>query len=116
MALIKCRECDKEISDTSSECVHCGCPLSNVIFYTSGTWAGLATKFIISDSSGKVLAKLKAGKQYETLIDEDTKFYVRCNTTLSRKNVEVVAFLGKINKFMVDITAMGGGIKISKID
>ena len=27
MALIKCRECGKEISDTADICIHCGCPL-----------------------------------------------------------------------------------------
>lgn len=29
MALIKCRECGKEISDTADRCIHCGCPLRN---------------------------------------------------------------------------------------
>lgn len=28
MALIKCKECGKEISDSSSECIHCGAPVS----------------------------------------------------------------------------------------
>ena len=28
MALIKCPECGKEISDMASTCIHCGCPLS----------------------------------------------------------------------------------------
>ena len=27
MALIKCEECGKEISDTAAECIHCGCPI-----------------------------------------------------------------------------------------
>ena len=27
MALIKCMECGKEISDRAEECVHCGCPI-----------------------------------------------------------------------------------------
>ena len=27
MALIKCRECGKEISDSSKKCIHCGCPV-----------------------------------------------------------------------------------------
>lgn len=27
MALIKCKECGKEISDTTTSCIHCGCPL-----------------------------------------------------------------------------------------
>ena len=26
MALIKCPECNKEISDKADACVHCGCP------------------------------------------------------------------------------------------
>lgn len=28
MALIKCPECGKEISERSGKCVHCGCPIS----------------------------------------------------------------------------------------
>ena len=28
MALIKCSECGKEISDKSKKCIHCGCPLN----------------------------------------------------------------------------------------
>ena len=27
MALIKCRECSKQISDKANACPHCGCPL-----------------------------------------------------------------------------------------
>ena len=30
MALIKCPECGKEISDKSSACIHCGYPLANI--------------------------------------------------------------------------------------
>ena len=30
MALIKCSECGKEISDKASACIHCGCPLDKV--------------------------------------------------------------------------------------
>lgn len=29
MALIKCEECGKEISDTTEVCIHCGCPVNN---------------------------------------------------------------------------------------
>ena len=31
MALINCPECGKEISDKSTACVHCGCPISTVV-------------------------------------------------------------------------------------
>ena len=30
MALIKCPECGKEISDKAMVCIHCGCPIMNV--------------------------------------------------------------------------------------
>lgn len=29
MALIKCPECDKDISDRATSCIHCGCPIKN---------------------------------------------------------------------------------------
>ena len=29
MALIKCNECGKEISDKAINCIHCGCPMNN---------------------------------------------------------------------------------------
>jgi len=28
MALIKCSECGREISDKAAACIHCGCPIS----------------------------------------------------------------------------------------
>ena len=31
MALIKCPECGKEVSDKASACIHCGFPLCEVI-------------------------------------------------------------------------------------
>ena len=34
MAMIKCPECGKEISDKAKSCINCGCPLSEVV--TSG--------------------------------------------------------------------------------
>lgn len=30
MALIKCPECEKEISDKSNQCIHCGYPIQNI--------------------------------------------------------------------------------------
>lgn len=30
MALIKCPECGKEISDRAQACIHCGCPINKI--------------------------------------------------------------------------------------
>ena len=34
MALIKCPDCGREVSDKSKQCIHCGCPIEqeNKIF------------------------------------------------------------------------------------
>ena len=31
MALIKCPECGKEISDKATCCIHCGCPMDYIV-------------------------------------------------------------------------------------
>lgn len=31
MALIYCTECGKQISDKAKACVHCGCPIENIV-------------------------------------------------------------------------------------
>lgn len=32
MALIKCNECGKEISDKTTQCIHCGCPIEKELY------------------------------------------------------------------------------------
>ena len=39
MALIKCEECGKEISDRADACPHCGCPISHVKPVTRNNFA-----------------------------------------------------------------------------
>ena len=36
MALIKCPECGKKISDKSTACIHCGCPIENAVVENIG--------------------------------------------------------------------------------
>lgn len=56
MALIKCPECQKEISDKSDSCIHCGNPLKakilqgKAIFQTSDDSIGLMGKYTIKDT------------------------------------------------------------------
>ena len=48
MALIKCSECGREISDKAAACIHCGCPVSESKTTTFGGF-----KVINSGSNGK---------------------------------------------------------------
>lgn len=47
MAMIKCRECGKDISDTAKVCVNCGAPLKNGEFHKELNAAKRVAIFII---------------------------------------------------------------------
>lgn len=82
MALIKCPECSKEISDKASACPNCGCPLSEMV--KGGTvrvkmpnnivegLVGLfsSRKALVKDSNGVVLWEGKHGENASFNIDE----------------------------------------------
>lgn len=44
MALIKCPDCGREVSDKSNYCIHCGCPLEavNTTFHYKGRYYDLS--------------------------------------------------------------------------
>jgi hypothetical protein len=88
MALIKCPECSKEISDKASACPNCGCPLSEMV--KGGTvrikmpndivqgWIGLfsARDAFVKDSNGNVLWKGNHGENASFTIDEPTSITI----------------------------------------
>ncbi len=87
MALIKCPECGKEISDKAAACPNCGCPVAEMT--TSGTvrikmpnnivegWVGLFSSRDASVSAnGKILWKGHHGENAEFTIDEPTKIII----------------------------------------
>lgn len=65
MAIIKCPECGKEVSNKAKNCVHCGCPISNeatVIIYglkQSGLLGGTMKVYIDGAFSGNVDRQFK---------------------------------------------------------
>lgn len=116
MALIRCSDCGREISDTTDYCIHCGCPLGKAIFNTTDTFIGLAGRYVISDASGAVIAKLKSGSSCELKVYADTRFYVYCNTAFSRKKVEMIAYANKINKFEIGVTSFSMKTYVDKLN
>lgn len=57
MALVKCQECNKEISDQASNCPHCGCPIVSYT-YCSNCGANVINGNICSNC-GKPLNNVK---------------------------------------------------------
>lgn len=74
MALIKCPECGKEVSDKAQTCIHCGCPLGKpnytATFRMPHMEGVLVKKKIVltNKATGKLLA--------EAGLDEVVKFEV----------------------------------------
>lgn len=88
MALIKCPECSKEISDKASACPNCGCPLSEMVKggivrikmpnnIVEG-WVGLfsSRKAIVKDNNDNVLWEGSHGENASFTIDEPTDIVI----------------------------------------
>ena len=93
MALIKCMECDNEISDKATTCPYCGCPLvemstSGIVKIKlprteqiSGGWVGLfSSKAASICSNGKVLWSGKHGETASFTVNGFTRITVNLGT------------------------------------
>lgn len=120
MALIKCTECGKEISDKAEKCIHCGYPIKahiaqgKVVFQTSNDFIGLLGKYTIKDKDGNVVAKLKANDYFETNIDSDTTFYIRYSGAFSTFK-EAFAPVNSVSKFSIGLSGGGTNFYVTKI-
>lgn len=120
MALIKCPECGKEISDKAEKCIHCGCPIKKqtiqgkAIFQTSNDSIALLAKYIIKDENGNVVAKLKANDCFEVPISCNTRFFIRLTGGFVSFK-EVNAPVGQITKFLIGTSNGGCSCYIKKI-
>lgn len=59
MALIKCSECGKEISDKATSCVHCGCPIPSSPTISNAGGKKLSHGAISSEEAIALLKKYK---------------------------------------------------------
>lgn len=102
MALIKCMECGKEISDKAATCPHCGCPISEMntvgvvkiklpkTEQISGGWVGLlSSKEAIISSNGKILWRGKHGETATFIVDDVTPITVNLGTWANYVNGSV---------------------------
>lgn len=59
MALIKCSECGKEISDKASTCPHCGCPVDISIVETTSETEFAENDLVVPESEGSKVKEKK---------------------------------------------------------
>lgn len=79
MALIKCPECGKQISDRAASCPNCGCPIGNAP--TSIKVRALSddrkVKYMIFLSGGRELARVPIGTVATINISSPTRITIR---------------------------------------
>ncbi len=87
-SLIKCPDCGNEVSKRAKVCIHCGCPLEELV--TSGVvrikipsdivygWIGLfsSRKAVITSAHGKVIWEGSHGDNASFTIDEPTSIQI----------------------------------------
>lgn len=84
MALIKCPECGKEISDRAQACIHCGAPLNDAVgrlMIKSQKYPDpkptVTREIGIYEVSGKKIASLHTGTGITIDVKEDMDIYAR---------------------------------------
>lgn len=114
MALIKCPECGKEISDKASVCPNCGCPIAEMT--PNGTvrikmpnnvvdgFVGLfsSRKATVTDTNGKILWSGLHGENANFTIDAPTKIIINLGswanpvtgTVFPRKKYSLIQDMG----------------------
>lgn len=75
MSLIKCKECNNEISDKATTCPHCGCPVEKTILCPYCDIDSGKTFKEIQDLGHKIECK-NCGKTIRVLTKEQDKLYI----------------------------------------
>lgn len=120
MAIIKCTECGKDISNKAKQCVYCGCPVKQssqqgkAVFQTSNDFIGLLGKYIIKDSNGKIVAKLKANDYFEINLTNDEHFAIKYSGAFSSPQ-KVTASANRLNRYMIGLSNGGVGFYVRQI-
>lgn len=93
MALIKCPECGKEVSDKAKACGNCGCPVEDslpsgdVKIKISSLPAvplfSAKQKASITSADGKVIWEGKVGEVAEIYFEGETEITVKYHTSMS---------------------------------
>lgn len=114
MALIKCSECESEVSDKAAFCPKCGNPInvnkSVKIHFPSG--GGLfAQGCYVYNENEELLGKCKCGETVEFKIDEPISISVKMSSYFGQPNI--LAEPGC--SYKVNVRAFGN-LAISKVD
>lgn len=93
MALIKCPECGKEISDKSDKCIHCGFPLRNTPFLQENINGKYYDINFLTDkniSQAKKITMLRELTNYEMDLMDAKKLVLKYHPTQQQESSKKV--------------------------
>ena len=109
MALIKCSECGKEVSDKAKACPNCGNPIreeeSKVIIYGLSQMGLLGGKIKIY-IDGEFVGEIRKGQNLEIPIEKDCTITAKCGINPSKGKIDVKA--GKTTKIKYEYNRISG--------
>ena len=80
MALIKCPECGKEVSDKAQTCINCGCPLAGINpagpVSVAVNGSGMVQMYIFNMENGQVLWSGRNGEIARFNVEKETEISV----------------------------------------
>ncbi len=114
MAMIKCPECGRDISDKAKDCIHCGFPLNHTISNPVGTVViyGYTGWFLVKPKlkiyfNGKYLGDVSyKAKTKEIPITEPTNIEIKC----SIRSTLVRVLPGRHNEIYTEFDRVTGSI------
>lgn len=115
MALIKCPECGKEVSDKAKACIHCGSPMNVVngkIKIKCGWIDGSIWKAKIVTDDGRELAKIPQGGVASFSIEKDEHVTVSWRL----KSVEGTLEYEGCNSYEITVVGFFQRLALNKVD
>ena len=111
MALIKCEECGKEVSDKAKTCPNCGCPISEEKEESKVIIYGLSQMGILGGNlkiyvDGEYVGDVKKGQMLEIPIEKDCTITAKCGINPSKGKIDVKA--GRTTKIKYEYNKLSG--------
>ena len=127
MAIIKCPECGKEVSDKATNCIHCGFPLNPIIPTVQiaskpeksvAIVYGLQQTFMIGGTmklyiDGEYVASVKKGDSVEIPVRQDCTLTAKCGINPCKGTKVLKA--GKTSKIQIVYDRLSGSFMMKDI-
>lgn len=122
MALIKCPECGKEVSDKAQTCINCGCPLAQVNPAGTVTVAvngpGMVKMYIFDLTTGNELWCGRNGEVARFNVDNETEISVigSMEKRHPERGAKALVRGGRKYEYKMVQSFLGGRYVINEID